>query len=755
MTRQTYSSLSKELQEFLQREGVNLSANEIHLRKHVLKSLDEIVTKWGQRVYQQCRKQSGAPNVKEHNLVKMLPQGSYYLQTDDPTSDIDVIVVTSCCIRRRNHFFGHHTLALQAMLKQDERAAEVVAISSASVPLLRFRFYGIDIDMGMCQLQHAEITDHLDYSSEDLIRNWVADEESRKTLGGWRSTIAIRDLWQGDPQSGIFRNYKLVVRLLKLWAKRRGLYSNVLGYFGGINISILVGRILQTNSIHTTPAEMVFKFFKVYDCEWGTTFGLFPFPGSQHVLDPSYSGNWQSHAMKIITPTLPQINSSSSVFPSSLTVIRQEIQRGKQICQKILEGVHHCSWSDLTEPINFWNSYNYFLIINISVSNKDHLAGWQGKVISKIRKLAIDLQHLAGLVRPWTFPVYKLQKQQENDEIVRPPQDQCEKCVMYFLSLEKDPENANKAYFDNVVRNFRQSTISEYMDENIYRNGMDVKLSVVHRCDLPEDCFKEGNSMEQINYQRLGDFEQKLRDAALNSLGRGGHYTATTATSPQPRKTRWHPADVSWICKPIANHDNIRRGSATDMTAAAIQIMNSKWLLNSLRSPVLSENQSNPVRSASGGAPYSPANQPNTQKEGGIKGLTFQGKDLAKQLKVIVNADKNNNYNSTWKQRASAKSFADLSKLLKESPLQLHKQQVPLRRSASEVNSSCSDSQLFKENMQQSKRRQLTPAFDGQRSYSMHQQQFIHPQQYQKDNWNNQQGIKIHSFQQLVCVLVE
>lgn len=39
--------------------------------------------------------------------------------------------------------------------------------------------------------------------------------------------------------------YRNTLKLIKLWAKNKGIYSNMMGYMGGISWAILVGKICQ------------------------------------------------------------------------------------------------------------------------------------------------------------------------------------------------------------------------------------------------------------------------------------------------------------------------------------------------------------------------------------------------------------------------------------------------------------------------------------------------------------------------------
>jgi len=136
-------------------------------------------------------------------------------------------------------------------------------VEEAFVPVIKMKFEGVDIDLLFGRVEYKEVGDEFSHLLDDnVLRN--CDKDTIRSLNGCRVTDMILELVPDN------KNFKLTLRCIKLWAKNRGVYSNVLGFLGGVAWAILVAYIC-IKFPKLAPNKLLQKFFEFYrDHEWNS-----------------------------------------------------------------------------------------------------------------------------------------------------------------------------------------------------------------------------------------------------------------------------------------------------------------------------------------------------------------------------------------------------------------------------------------------------------------------------------------------------
>jgi len=99
-------------------------------------------------------------------------------------------------------------------------------VPDAYVPIIKMKLCGIEMDLLFARLSLTQVPEKMESLNDDnLLKN--LDDKTVRSLNGCRVADHILAL---VPDAERFRD---TLRLIKMWAKRRGIYSNVLGFFGG------------------------------------------------------------------------------------------------------------------------------------------------------------------------------------------------------------------------------------------------------------------------------------------------------------------------------------------------------------------------------------------------------------------------------------------------------------------------------------------------------------------------------------------
>ncbi|KAF3785389.1 Nuclear poly(A) polymerase 1 [Nymphaea thermarum] len=348
---------TQELEKFLAASGLYESQEESVAREEVLGRLDQIVKIWIKKVSR--AKGFNEQLVQEAN-ARIFTFGSYRLGVHGPGADIDTLCVGPRHATREEDFF----VELHGMLAEMPEVTELHPVPDAHVPVLKFKFSGVSIDLLYAKLSLWVIPEDLDISQDSILQN--ADEQTVRSLNGCRVTDQI---------------LRLVPNI------------QVSGFLGGINWALLVARICQLYP-NAVPSMLVSRFFRVYtQWRWPNPVMLCAIeegPLGLPVWDPRKNPRDRLHHMPIITPAYPCMNSSYNVSLSTLRVMTEEFQRGKEICEE-MEADHEANWNSLCEPYPFFEAYKNYLQIEITSENDDDLRKWKGWVESRLRQLTLKV----------------------------------------------------------------------------------------------------------------------------------------------------------------------------------------------------------------------------------------------------------------------------------------------------------------------------------------------------------------------------
>jgi poly(A) polymerase len=120
---------------------------------------------------------------------------------------------------------------------------------------LTFFWSVIQIDLIYARLWQPTVPANLDLSDERTMQQ--IDESCVRTANGPRTATEILSLVPN------IETFCMALKCIKLWAKRRAIYSNAMGYFGGVAWAILVARVCQLYP-NGCPATIISRFFRIF-----------------------------------------------------------------------------------------------------------------------------------------------------------------------------------------------------------------------------------------------------------------------------------------------------------------------------------------------------------------------------------------------------------------------------------------------------------------------------------------------------------
>ncbi|KAI9668633.1 MAG: polynucleotide adenylyltransferase [Alyxoria varia] len=340
--------------------------------------------------------------------------GSFRLGVYGPGSDIDTLLVAPKHVSR-DDFFDHFPAILEKM-SAPGAIEELKPVRDAFVPIIKIEYSGISIDLLFARLLLSSVPFKLDLKKDDLLRG--LDEVEQRSLNGTRVSDQILSL---VPQEAVFRQ---TLRTVKLWAQRRALYANIMGFPGGVAWAMMAANVCQSYP-QACASVVVGKFFHLMGMwNWPRPVMLKELdtdpPGMQSkIWNPAIYRTDKFHLMPIITPAYPSMCATHNITRSTKNVIIKELKEAAITTRNIFEG--KAQWKDLFEPHTFFTKdYKYYLSVVSASKTKDAQAIWSGLVESKVRRLVAGIeesQEGISIARPYVKGFSRTHKWQNEDQL--------------------------------------------------------------------------------------------------------------------------------------------------------------------------------------------------------------------------------------------------------------------------------------------------------------------------------------------------
>ncbi|KAL3090562.1 hypothetical protein niasHS_005474 [Heterodera schachtii] len=338
--------------------------------------------------------------------AKLLVSGSFLLGTHTIRSDIDLLCIVPGKVIKKMHIFGTDTTLCQQMehvcsdgtnwslyceLCSNEIVTDLVKFPHAPILLIKFIFDQVPYDVTFVIIPERKTLPPKidDKTMDELMAKFKKPTENNikmlRVLSGYRSTFYIfnlildgqnkQEMLQMDDGEGErqkihqkfnknAKNFRMLILVMKLWAKSNYIYSNKYGYLNGAILTIMVTKIVLLYPNASLPF-LIQKFFLFY-----STRPIFmPVQLSEldksNIVNPFFVQNPEEQEMPVYTPIFPELNVASLVTNCSAKVIRKEMTKALKMTN-LIEATHNFEWKTLLHEQNdgFIEKYPYFVLIN-------------------------------------------------------------------------------------------------------------------------------------------------------------------------------------------------------------------------------------------------------------------------------------------------------------------------------------------------------------------------------------------------------
>jgi len=459
----------------------------------VLARLHTLIQDW---VCQIAKKRKLSEEIISKTGGELFVSGSFRLGVHGQSSDLDALCVVPKFIDRDEDFFGDFF----NILSKNSDITDLRGIKDAYVPLMKMKFCNIDIDLLFARLRFNSIDSSLKSLKDDSVL-LECDDQTINSLNTYRNNDLILSLVPNQ------ETFKETLKYIKVWAKRRDLYSNKVGFLGGISWAILTAKICQLFPM-LPPNRLLEKFFSsYYKWNWKIPVLLRDIKEPSEISlqikqwNPKLSEGDQQQIMPIITPAFPCVNSAFNVSKVTKKILLEEFHRAAKITKRINNHKIGYNWMNLFQKYDFFKKFTHYLRIDALSSNPEQHLKWEGFVESKIRLLIQELEICSQdicNIRLYTKPF----------NLSHPEYKQCTTflCGFNFREPQKLP-NYNQEYIVDL-----RAPILKFCEKIMgmcYRPDKSNNMRITHTTldKLPVEIFENGIKPKHSSLDKISKKE--------------------------------------------------------------------------------------------------------------------------------------------------------------------------------------------------------------------------------------------------------
>jgi poly(A) polymerase len=456
--------------------------NSITFYNDIVQKLSAIISNWIILVATKCGMNE---TIARSQKAFLLTFGSHKLGVNWINGDVDSLVLSPQYVDREKHFFGD----LADILRKDPNIEELLAIKDAYVPVMKMKYYKVSFDLLFARIDAKNFRDDgmETLNDDNLLVN--LDPEMIRSLNGCRVADKLLELIENKD------SFRGTLKLVKLWARNKGIYSNITGFLGGVSWAILVAKLCQLFPFFK-PNKLLVQFFKFYSqWNWNEYPVLIEEIKTDHHLNRFVQEKqWSEHektAMNIITPAFPCKNSSYSVSQTALNSIVYHLKEAWISINNDIEYSPNgtINWDPIFEKYNFYKNFRHFFEVKIAAEDSESFVVWKSFVESKLKYFTKSFEYFDQdkkfEIRPYPIPC-----------------DTGKYEITYYFGLKLKQD-----YFMPIQWNFWH-VAREFLDQLIYpnrRKGTTLKIQTILRENLPETVYKQIEDNKSNNSDESGN----------------------------------------------------------------------------------------------------------------------------------------------------------------------------------------------------------------------------------------------------------